>query len=54
MTKLINNGKLITIASNSIGGDPHVGVVKKLSIKYKHKGIIITKVFKEHDEIILP
>lgn len=54
LNNLVSNGRLTTIASNNLAGDPHHGVIKSLNIKYKHNGLIITKEFKENEQVILP
>lgn len=56
LNKLIDNGKLITIANNNLtdGDDPHHGIVKTLKIKYKHNGLIIVKEFQENEPVGLP
>lgn len=54
LNKQIVNGKLKTVASNTIAGDPDKGVDKTLSVKYNHNGLIITKEFKEREPVELP
>ncbi|MBU1036431.1 hypothetical protein KKF32_00160 [Patescibacteria group bacterium] len=54
LNKQIRDDKLKTVASNEITGDPDKGVVKTLSIKYSHNGLIITKEFKENEPVELP
>ncbi|MDP1993967.1 MAG: hypothetical protein Q8K40_01840 [Ignavibacteria bacterium] len=54
LNELVNQGRLMTIASNELAGDPHKGIVKSLNIKYKHNGLIITKEFRENEQVELP
>lgn len=54
LNELVSQSKLITIASNDLAGDPHKGIVKSLNIKYKHNDLIITKEFRENEQVELP
>ena len=54
LQELIEDNRLITIASNDISGDPEQYKPKKLKIKYEYNGKISEVEFKEDDEVILP
>ena len=50
----IENNKLKIVLSNNIAGDPHKGVVKKATIKYRFNGQENQKEFQEESLIQLP
>lgn len=54
LNELIQNGKLNTTASNRLAGDPDVGTVKTLEVKYENNGILITKKYNENEAVNLP
>lgn len=54
LNELIQNGRLTTVASNELAGDPDVGVAKTLEVKYEHNGITITKKYSENEPVDLP
>lgn len=54
LNNLIEDGKLKTVLSNKIAGDPNIGIVKKGDIKYRYKGEKHDKQYNERDLIELP
>ena len=50
----IVGGRLCVRADNSLGGDPLVGVVKKLTVKYVWRGRRRTRCVAEYDTLVLP
>jgi hypothetical protein len=54
LREMITNDQLEFIATNDIKGDPDPRTVKRLSIKYKFKGVEVAKEFKEGDRVIIP
>jgi len=51
---MVEKGKLKYVASNPPGKDPHYGVRKKLTVKYKVYGVESTKEVEEDQTLILP
>jgi len=47
-------GRLLVWVGNSLGGDPAVGVVKKLTVKYLWKGRRRSRTVAEHETLALP
>lgn len=54
LNNMIYEGRLDTKASNEIDGDPHIGVIKYLKIKYRYQNRENEKEFKEGDTVSLP
>lgn len=54
LRKQIVDNKLETVASNDIKGDPDVGTVKKLRIRYIFNGITVAKEFIENNKVVIP
>ena len=50
----IKNNKLSMIVSNEIAGDPDVGIVKSLKIRYRYQGREYERLFQEGGKIDLP
>lgn len=54
LTEKIVDDKVSIIVNNLLGGDPLVGIAKKIIIKYSFKGEFFEKTFAEGQELILP
>jgi hypothetical protein len=54
LSELIENDKLKFTVNNTIAGDPDIGVVKILKIKYSVNGVVYDKEFKEDQEVNIP
>jgi flagellar biosynthesis GTPase FlhF len=54
LNNLIQNGRLVTTASNNLAGDPYPHVKKRLTIKYRNNGEFFIKVYEENAQVVLP
>ncbi|MGB4441669.1 MAG: hypothetical protein WBJ62_05535 [Coriobacteriia bacterium] len=54
LAALVRNGRLETVASNALEGDPDEGTVKTLTIRYRIWGAVIEKEFLEGERVSLP
>lgn len=54
LQSLVQDGRLETLATNDLAGDPIYGVVKTLLVNYEFENVVIEKSFIEGQEVRLP